>query len=168
VATQLMTRWQIWMVKVIAGVVNHSDSVHDPPRTNVVSCCKRHNFVELQDREAECQGSLCTFGRIAVPPELRSDTPPDFRTRRESRFEPGNRKTDEANEWRNVWNFDGPEAPAALFDLALNAFGKSVALFSGKHRRKILHHAVIRIEASERVAIAYNPSSQAKAGRAEF
>jgi hypothetical protein len=38
----------------------------------------------------------------------------------------------------------------------------------GQHRRKVFHHAFIRIEASECFVIAHTPSSQAKAGRAEL
>ena len=140
-----MTGGQIRMVKIIGRVVNHTDSFHDPPRRTIVWDGKGDNFFELQYVEPECQGSPGTFGRVAAPPKIRGETPPDFRARRKRCFEAGSGKTDEADEWRNAWNFDGPETPTLLTDMVLNPFGKNVAFFSGEQRRKVFHDPRIRI-----------------------
>jgi hypothetical protein len=163
-----MTGGQIRVIEIISGLVKHADSFHDPPRSTVVRDGKGHNLVKPQDVEPECQRRTGTFGRIAAPPELRGKTPSDFRTRRKRCVEPGTGKADEASERRKLWNFDGPEPPAVLTELVLNPFGEKVAFFSGEWRRKIFHHPRVRIQAGERSAIARNPRSQSKPGRAEL
>jgi len=49
-----MTSWQIRMVEIVAGVVNHADPFHHAPRPNVVWDRKGHNFLEAQNVEPEC------------------------------------------------------------------------------------------------------------------
>ena len=93
-----MTDGHVWMVEVVGRRARHPQPLHHAMRTSVCSSGKRDNFIEFQTLKAVVESGTSRLSRVAVPPGIVGQPPPNLDARREVGRERGQAKSRQPDE----------------------------------------------------------------------
>src|SRR5439155_24504108 len=154
------------MVEVVLGPSAESELLHHVSRALVAGRRERDHLVLAERIEGVSERCPATLRRITVAPVLRDEPPPDLqhptpehRVRRV--------QSDEADEWRDAGQFDGPEAEALLLHPRDDPVETGIGLLTRADPREVLHHPWVRVHRGERDPIALAPRTEQEALRSE-
>src|SRR5262245_44514896 len=141
------------MIEIVAWIMGHANVFHHTARRSVRGHCQRNNLRKIQAIKSKVQdGSRC-LRSVALIPVLRCDTPTNFHTRSEVRFESWYQQSNASDEWIHIRYLNNPKAEAMPCPVRLDTIDNGVTLLPRQHGRKIFHDAWICTQCSKRLSI---------------
>jgi hypothetical protein len=130
------------MIEIVAGIMGHADVFHHTARRSVRGHGQCNNLRKIQALKSKAQYSSGGLSGVALIPVLRCDTPANFHTRSEVRFESRYQQSNASDEWINIRYLNNPKSEAVPGPVRLDTIDNGVTLLPRQHSWKTLHHAV--------------------------
>lgn len=147
-----------WVFEVAIEIALELKTLHEFAGPKINCGGKRDDFAEVKVLKAVVERLEGSAIGEAAAPEFCAESPADFGARHEWSSKGRNVKPAESRE--SPINFNGPEAPAPLFNGAPQTFEGGNAFVSGQQSREIAHHDRIGIHRNERLEVLVFPLAQ--------
>jgi hypothetical protein len=108
------------VIKVVGGVVSHTDALHEAPRATVAWHGERYHLAEPQCLEAVRQDGPRSLGGVSSAPVFHGEAPAYLDAWREVRREAGDGQANESREGRDAGNLHRPQPEAVLVEVGLD------------------------------------------------